>query len=111
MDSALQHRVGLADLQRTHIRNRGRYGAAAARRMLDAAAGGARSEAERLVIQLLREAGIKGWQANFAAGPYVIDVAFPRQRVAVEIDGWAMYNWREASATLPASTVVTKYFS
>lgn len=92
MDSALQHRVGLADLQRTHIRNRGRYGAAAARRMLDAAAGGARSEAERLVIQLLREAGIKGWQANFAAGPYVIDVAFPRQRVAVEIDGWAFHS-------------------
>jgi hypothetical protein len=29
----------------------------------------------------------------------------------VEIEGWAMYNWREASATLPASTVVTKYFS
>jgi len=92
MDAALQRRIGLADLQRAHIRNRGRYGAAAARRMLDAAAGGARSEAERLVIQLLRGAGIKGWQTNFPAGPYVIDFAFPRQRVAVEIDGWAFHS-------------------
>jgi very-short-patch-repair endonuclease len=96
MDSALQRRVGLADLQRAHIRNRGRYGARAARRMLEAAAGGARSEAERLVIQLLHEAGIKGWQANFPAGPYVIDIAFPRQRVAIEIDGWAFHSDPEA---------------
>ncbi len=96
MDSALQRRVGLADLQRAHIRNRGRYGAGAARRMLEAAAGGARSEAERLVIQLLHEAGIKGWQANFPAGPYVIDIAFPQQRIAIEIDGWAFHSDQEA---------------
>jgi hypothetical protein len=31
--------------------------------------------------------------------------------MAVEIDGWAMYSLREASATLPHSTVVMKYFS
>ena len=92
MDSALQRRVGLADLQRAHLRNRGRYGAAAARRMLQAASGGARSEAERLVIQLLRGAGIDGWRANFAVGPYSIDIAFPRQRVAIEIDGWAFHS-------------------
>jgi very-short-patch-repair endonuclease len=91
MDSALQRRIGLADLQRAHVRNRGRYGAAAARRMLQAAAGGARSEAERLVIQLLREAGIGEWIANLPVGPYVIDIAFPRQRVAIEIDGWAFH--------------------
>jgi hypothetical protein len=57
MDSALQRRVGLADLQQAHGRNRGRHGASAARHMLEAAAGGARSEAERLVIQLLRGGG------------------------------------------------------
>ncbi len=48
------------------------------------------------MVQLLREAGIKGWQANFPAGPYVIDVAFPRQRVAIEIDGWAFHSDGEA---------------
>ena len=93
MDSALQRRVGLADLQRAHVRNRGRYGATAARRMLEAAAGGARSEAERLVIQLLRGAGIDGWQANLPIGPYVIDIAFPGERVAIEIDGWGSPGW------------------
>ena len=91
MDSALQRRVGLADLQRAHLRNRGRWGAVAARRMLEAASGGARSEAERLVIQLLRGAGITGWNANYRAGPYSIDIAFPAQLVAIEIDGWAFH--------------------
>lgn len=92
MDAALQRRVGLADLERAHLRNKGRYGARAARRMLEAAAGGARSEAERLVIQLLRGAGIDGWRANFPVGPCVIDIAFPRQRIAIEIDGWAFHS-------------------
>jgi len=96
MDSALQRRVDLADLQRTHLRNRGRYGAAAARRMLQAAAGGARSEAERLVVQLLRTAGISGWRANYRVGPYCVDFAFPVQRLAIEIDGWAFHSDRHA---------------
>lgn len=96
MDSALQRRVGLADLQGAHVRNRGRYGASAARRMLQAASGGARSEAERLVVRLLRDAGIDGWCANYPAGTYSIDIAFPVQRVAIEIDGWAFHSDREA---------------
>ena len=96
MDAALQRRVVLADLQRAHVRNSGRYGAVAARRMLQAAAGGARSEAERLVIGLLRGAEIDGWSANHRVGPYVVDIAFPGQRVAIEIDGWAFHSDQEA---------------
>ena len=96
MDAALQRRVGLADLQGAHLRNRGRYGAPAARRLLEAAAGGARSEAERLAIRLLREAGIDGWRANFAVGPYLIDIAFPHERVAIEVDGWAFHSDHQA---------------
>lgn len=96
MDSALQRRVGLADLQRAHVRNRGRYGAPAARRLLEAAAGGARSEAERLAIRLLREAGIDGWRVNFSVGPYLIDIAFPRHRLAIEVDGWAFHSDHQA---------------
>lgn len=92
MDSALQRRVNLGDLLRTHRRNRHRYGATAAQRMLDAAGGGARSEAERLVIQLLRRAGINGWYPNHPVGPYVVDIAFPARRVAIEIDGWAFHS-------------------
>lgn len=60
--------------------------------MLAAATCGARSEAERRVVQLLRAAGIGGWHANYSVGPYVVDIAFPAQRVAVEIDGWAFHS-------------------
>lgn len=96
MDAALQRRVGLADLQRAHLRNRGRYGSPAARRMLQAASSGAHSEAERLVIQLLRDARITGWYANYRFGPYSLDIAFPKQRVDIEIDGWAFHSDQEA---------------
>lgn len=96
MDSALQRRVELAALQRAHLRNSGRYGAPAARRMLEAAAGGARSEAERRTVRLMRGAGIGGWRANYRVGPFVVDFAFPAQRVAIEIDGWAFHSDQQA---------------
>jgi len=96
MDSALRRRVRLDDLQRAHTRNARRHGAASARRMLAAAAGGARSEAERRVVQLLRDAGIEGWHANYRVGHYSVDFAFPAQRVAIEIDGWAFHSDQEA---------------
>ena len=28
---------------------------------------------------------------NFAVGRYVVDIAFPEDRVAIEIDGWAFH--------------------
>ena len=92
MDAALQRCVDLAVLENAHRRNRGRHGAQAAGRLLLAAAGGARSEAERLLVQLLRGADITGWRANYAVGNYVVDIAFPAQRVAIEIDGWAFHS-------------------
>jgi very-short-patch-repair endonuclease len=96
MDTALQRVVELAHLEQADARNRGRHGAAASRRLLRAAAGGARSEAERLTVQLLKSAGITGWQANFAVGGYVVDIAFPAHRVAIEIDGWAFHSDQSA---------------
>jgi very-short-patch-repair endonuclease len=96
MDSALQNHVGLTDLWRTHLRNKGRYGSPRARRLLQAAADGARSEAERLLIKLLRAARITGWKANYPVGPYKIDVAFPELKIALETDGWAFHSDPEA---------------
>ena len=61
------------------------------RRLLQAASDGARSEAERLLIRLLHAAQIKGWKANHSVSGYVVDVAFPKQRVAIEVDGWAFH--------------------
>lgn len=49
------------------------------------------SAAERLCHRLLRSAGITGWRANVAVpslgSVYYLDVAFERQKVALEIDG------------------------
>lgn len=91
MDSALQRRLRLEDLQAAHTRNLRRHGSAAARRLLDSAASGARSEPERIVVRLLTKSGLTGWRVNFAVGRYVVDIAFPEDRVAIEIDGWAFH--------------------
>lgn len=91
MDHALQRHLDLAQLWRAHLRNTGRYGAPAARRLLQAAQDGARSEAERILVKLLRTAGLTGWKTNFPVDGYKVDVAFPRSRVAIEVDGWAFH--------------------
>jgi very-short-patch-repair endonuclease len=92
MDAALQGDIELRDLWRAHMRNKGRYGSPAARRLLNAASSGARSEAERLLVKLLRDAGITGWQANYRLGRYKIDVAFASSKIAIEVDGWAYHS-------------------
>lgn len=95
MDTALQRHVELRQLWRAHLRNKGRHGSPAARRLLQAAADGARSEAERLLVKLLRDSGITGWRTNYPVGGYKVDVAFPRQKVALEADGWAFHSDHE----------------
>jgi very-short-patch-repair endonuclease len=95
MDSALQRHVDLPQLWKAHLRNKGRHGSPAARRLLIAAADGARSEAERLLVKLLRDNGISGWKANYPVGGYKVDVAFPNQKVAIETDGWAFHSSQE----------------
>ncbi|WP_192724215.1 type IV toxin-antitoxin system AbiEi family antitoxin domain-containing protein [Mycobacterium sp. OAS707] len=95
MDSALQRHVELAQLWNAHLRNKGRHGSPAARQLLHAASDGARSEAERLLIKLLRDNNITGWKANYPLAGFKIDVAFPSQKVAVETDGWAFHSSQE----------------
>jgi very-short-patch-repair endonuclease len=62
---------------------------------------GARSEAERRVHEILNEAGVTGWVADFkimdAGGALlaVLDVAFERERIAIEIDGLAFHTGPE----------------
>jgi very-short-patch-repair endonuclease len=96
MDSALQRHTELSALWHAHLRNKGRYGSPAARRLLQAASDGARSEAERLLVKLLRDNGITGWRTNYPVGKYKVDVGFPKQKVAIETDGWAFHSDQEA---------------
>jgi very-short-patch-repair endonuclease len=92
MDSALQRHVELRTLWTAHLRNKGRHGSPAARRLLQAADDGARSAAERLLIQLLKTAGITGWKANYPVSGYEVDVAFAGPKVAIEADGLAFHS-------------------
>ncbi len=92
MDSALQRDVGLRELWAAHLRNKGRYGSPASRLLLQAASDGARSVAERLLVKLLRDAGITGWQTNYPVGGYKVDVGFPGPKVAIEVDGFAFHS-------------------
>ena len=93
MDTALQRRhVDLPSLWRTHLRNKGRTGAPRSRLLLQAAAGEAHSVAERILHQLLRDAGITGWKANYRVGGYRVDVGFGARKVAIEVDGFAFHS-------------------
>lgn len=92
MDSALQRHVDLRTLWNAHLRNKGRHGSPAARQLLQAAEDGARSAAERLLIQLLKSAGITGWKANYPVAGYKVDVGFKACKVALEADGLAFHS-------------------
>jgi hypothetical protein len=78
-------------LYRCYCRNLGRRGWTEAGRLIAAAADRADSAAERILKQLLRDAGITGWVVGHRFGPHLIDLAFPARRVAVEVDGWAWH--------------------
>jgi very-short-patch-repair endonuclease len=91
LDRALQRHVQFAAVYRSYCRNIGRQGSAGMHRLLVAAADRADSAAERLLVTLLRGAGISGWVLGYPFGPYRIDLAFPVERVAIEVDGWAWH--------------------
>jgi very-short-patch-repair endonuclease len=91
LDRALQRRVRFPTVYRAFCRNVGRHGSSSAGRLLVAAADRADSAAERLLVRLLRGAGIGGWQLGHPFGPWLIDLAFPAKKVAVEVDGWAWH--------------------
>jgi very-short-patch-repair endonuclease len=92
LDTALQRHTDLTQLWRAHLRNKGRHGSPAARRLLQAADDGARSAAERLLVKLLTQAGITGWVANLPVGRYRVDFGFPGCKVALETDGLAFHS-------------------
>ncbi|MGI8879411.1 MAG: hypothetical protein ACR2KJ_02660 [Jatrophihabitans sp.] len=60
---------------------------------------GAEAESERLLQRLLDRAGIRGWTGNLAVvvegRRFRLDIGFPDQRVAVEVDGWVFHRTKE----------------
>jgi very-short-patch-repair endonuclease len=53
-----------------------------------------RSEAERQCRGMLRAAGLPPPHANVAVGPYELDLFWPEENVAIEIDGWEFHSTR-----------------
>lgn len=73
-----------------------RAGVVLARELVNLAASGARSEAERLAVRELRAAGLRGWSANYEVdlptwGRAILDLAIPARRLVIEVDGWAFH--------------------
>jgi very-short-patch-repair endonuclease len=91
LDRALQRFVPFPALYDCYCRNLGRRGWTEAGRLITAAADRADSAAERILKQLLRDAGITGWVVGHRFGPHLLDLAFPARRVAIEVDGWAWH--------------------
>lgn len=91
LDRALQRHVSFTRVYRAYCRNLGAHGSARAGTLLVAAADRADSAAERCAVAILKAAGITGWVLGHPFGRFVIDIAFPGHRVAVEVDGWAWH--------------------
>jgi len=91
LDRALQRYVDFPAVYQAYCRNLGAYGAARIADLLIVSADRADSAAERVLVALLRGAGITGWQVGVPFGRWMIDLAFPDVKVAVEVDGWAWH--------------------
>jgi very-short-patch-repair endonuclease len=91
LDRALQRHVSFTRVYRAYCRNLGAHGFGRVGELLVAAADRADSAAERRAVAILRAAGITGWVLGHPFGKYVIDIAFPDVKLAIEIDGWAWH--------------------
>jgi len=86
-------RLRAVDLEADARERPDRHGNAQLRRLAREAAGGALSVAERRCHELLRRAGITGWQANVQVRDHAgvigrADVLFEEARLVIEIDGY-----------------------
>lgn len=92
-------RAGLvepATLERRLGEWRGRPGIPALRAILAREGGPSftRSEAEAAALALMRTAGLPAPQTNVGMGPYELDFYWPRERLAVEVDGFRHHSSR-----------------
>lgn len=84
------------DVERRLRQQPGRWGNRQLRALLADLTDGAAAESERRLHGLLRSAGMRDWRPNFAVcvgdRRYLLDVAFPDRRLAIEIDGYQFHS-------------------
>jgi hypothetical protein len=85
LDRALQRHVRFDEVEGAYLRTAGTRGTPSARRLLSAAAPGAESAAERLLVDLLTRAGIRGWALGHPFGRWRIDGRRERPRLPAEL--------------------------
>lgn len=96
-DRALQRGwIQVSDINRRLLGYPGRTGNTALRLLAQQAGDGAAAKSERIMHDLLRQAGIDGWVPNYRLWHEgeligVIDLALPDKRLAIEVDGWAYH--------------------
>ncbi len=101
VDEALRRRaVRMTDLWEALTRTPGRRGNRVRLDVLKDSRDEPWSEPERLAHRHLRRARLRGWQTNYRVrldqATYFIDIAFPRLRIAIEIDGFEFHSSRAA---------------
>jgi very-short-patch-repair endonuclease len=100
-DRAQQQRwLSPTDIERRLENQPGRWGNRQLRRLLPTLGDGAHSRAERILHKILRAAQIVGWLPNhsvvIAGKRYVIDLAWPEEMIAIEVDGYGEHSKRDA---------------
>lgn len=100
LDAALRAGVGVHDLEAALEALGHRRGTLARRELVRWSQHRPWSAFERRVHRILVDAGITGWVGNHAvrvgSQRVVLDIAFPAQRVALELDGWQFHRSHEA---------------
>ncbi|MFC5237290.1 endonuclease domain-containing protein [Pseudonocardia zijingensis] len=91
LDRALQKHVPFEAVYEAYCRTIGARGSARLADLLAGSADRADSASERILISLLRDAGITGWERGRPFERWLIDIAFPGAMLAVEVDSWAWH--------------------
>lgn len=91
-----KRRASLEDMYRAFAAFPGRVGNVTRERVLRRSRTNPWSQAERRLHQILDEGRVTGWVANFRVslkeGVAFLDVAFPGERIALEVDGFGYHS-------------------
>ncbi|MEK9508957.1 type IV toxin-antitoxin system AbiEi family antitoxin domain-containing protein [Gemmatimonadota bacterium Y43] len=89
--------LSVAQLDHLRARCRGRPGCGKLRAVIDQSGGArfTRSEAEARFLELIRSAELPIPRTNARLGPFELDAIWTRERVVVEVDGYAFHRSRD----------------